>query len=345
MPMSMSLVERLRAKLSGAHGFQLMGEDLALLGGDDLDAAGRAWREGVDRLPASVRERFVTEQAAAQREAHAFLQRYNRSVHHRVAGYVELARRVRFAYPWPVVAVLGIEQVSAALRQSRVYGFVGDVARRAGWRTLAAIVDGSEDVLRRTNRGIFADSVPTVLYGLRAHALAARGDRALADALLDGPAPPLFDDESRALAAALARALPLAGSDTGPGADARAGGGGGNGFGALAALTLRHFGREQAIFTHHMGARPRDESPLLARFVRVRSVPAPVVARDRAGVRRVAVRPFALPPDFDVRDHDARVALFGRAFVTSVTGDEADYRAAAAYVLERFGRPGETLPP
>jgi hypothetical protein len=45
-----------------------------------------------------------------------------------------------------------------------------------------------------------------------------------------------------------------------------------------------------------------------------------------------------LPRGFDILDHAARVELFGQAFVRSVTHDEADYRAAVAYVLRRFGR-------
>jgi hypothetical protein len=44
-----------------------------------------------------------------------------------------------------------------------------------------------------------------------------------------------------------------------------------------------------------------------------------------------------------MRDHDARVALFARAFVDSVTRSTADYRVAAAHVVARWGRPGEAV--
>jgi len=46
--------------------------------------------------------------------------------------------------------------------------------------------------------------------------------------------------------------------------------------------------------------------------------------------------PFALPPGFDLRDHAARVAAFGRAFVASVTASPADHAIATAWVLARF---------
>lgn len=322
------LVDALRRRLGdpGAASFQLMGEDLALLSGEDLAAAGAAWHEALARVPEALRARLVAELDGVQREAHRLVRKYNRSVGARIAGYVELGRRCGFAYPWPVVAILGLEQVLAGMRQNRVYGLVGEAARRLGWRALWQLADGSEDVLRRTNRGIFADSVPTVLMGLRAHALAAGGEAELGRALVDGPLPPLFDEECRALARGLADGLAVADGE------AR--------FAALAALTLRHFCREQAIFTHHIGPPPsRPESPVIRRLLSIRAVPAPVV---RQGA--VMLEPYRLPRGFDLRDHAARVAVFGRAFVSSVTGSLADYRAAAAHVVARWGRPGERPP-
>ena len=327
--MTHMLVDALRRRLGDpeAASFQLTGEDLVLLTGDDLARAGADWQAALARVAEPLRPRVVDELGAVQREAHRFLRKYNRSVGARIAGYVELGRRCRFAYPWPVVAVLGIEQVLSGMRQNRVYGLVGEAARRLGWRALWQLSDGGDDVLRRTNRGIFADSVPTVLLGLRAHALAGAGEPALAAALLDGPLPPVCDEECRAVARGLRDGLAL----VDPAAR----------FTALARLTLRHFGREQAIFSHHIGPPPaRATSPVVRRLMAIRAVPAPVVRRGQ-----VRLEPFALPPDFDLRDHATRVALFGRAFVESVTGSAADYRLAAAHVLRRWGRPGERLPP
>jgi hypothetical protein len=37
-----------------------------------------------------------------------------------------------------------------------------------------------------------------------------------------------------------------------------------------------------------------------------------------------------------MRDHDARVEAFARAFVASMTGSPADYRIARDWVLARF---------
>lgn len=314
-----------------ARSFQLQGEDLALLSPACLAAAAARYAEGLGRVPAALRPRFEAEQAEAQREAHAWLRRHNRSVHGRIAGYLELGRRCRFAYPWPVVAVLGIVQVLEGIRKNRLYGLAGPVAWRAGVRGLAHLVETTEDVLRRTNRGIFADSVPTVLYALRCRALVERGEGELAGALLDGPAPILMDEEGRALARGLCAGL-------GEADPARR-------FRALADLTLEHFGREQRIFSHHLGdpaaRRPATASQrALARLVRVREVPAPAVVRRRGGVE-VVYRPYRLPDGFEMRDHEARVAAFGDAFVRSVTGAVEDYRAAAAFALRRFGRPGE----
>jgi hypothetical protein len=141
--------------------------------------------------------------------------------------------------------------------------------------------------------------------------------------LLSGPLPITFDEESRALAGALCDGLGLP-------EPAR--------FHMLSALTLRHFSREQAIFSYHLGARGGGKrSRLVDRLTRLRSVPAPVIVRRGRG-RTVEFRPFALPAGFDMRDHDARVEAFGRAFVTSVTLEPEDYRAAVELVEQRFGK-------
>jgi hypothetical protein len=314
------LVNALRELLGDprAASFQLMGEDLALLPGAALAASGRAWEEALARLPVEVRVAFATEQAAALHEAHGWLRRYNHSVHGRLVGYLTLGRRCDFEYPWPVVAMVGICQVMEGFGRNRLYGLLGPAARALGLGRLEKIVDASDDVLRRTNRGIFADSVPTVLLGLRAHALRERGDTALAEALIDGPPPPLFDEESQALARGVVDGLLLAGRA------AR--------FAALAELTRRHFHREQAIFSHHLGRRREREGALVRRLAAVRSVPAPVVEHGR-----LLFRPYALPRGFDLRDHDARVVEFTRAFVDPIVADASSYHAAIDYVVRRFG--------
>ncbi len=322
------LIDALRRRLGDpdAQSFQLAGEDLIALTGADLADAARDWQSALERVPAEHRARVDEELGALQHEAHLFLRKYNRSVHARLAGSVEIGRRCRFAYPWPVVAILGIEQVMEGMRHNRVYGLVGEAARRVGWRALAQLTDGSEDVLRRTNRGIFADSLPTVMLALRADGLRRDGEAQLAGALLDGPLPPTFDEECRALARALYDGLAIADPQ--------------ERFATLSRLTVRHFAREQAIFTHQIGPPPSRPQPVvLRRLLAIRAVPAPVVA---AG--RVKLAPFALPAGFDLRDHAARVSLFGRAFVDAVTGSVDDYRVAVAHVVARWGRPRERPP-
>ena len=159
------------------------------------------------------------------------------------AGYVEIGRRCRFAYPWPVVAILGIEQVHRqGMRQNRVYGLVGEAARRMGWRGLADLIDGSEDVLRRTNRGIFADSCRRCCWRLRADELRRAGE---GDARGGARRRAAAADVRRGVPRARSRALRRARHRR---AAAR--------FAALSRLTVRHFAREQAVFTHQIGPPP-----------------------------------------------------------------------------------------
>jgi hypothetical protein len=335
----MSLLESLRGELgAGARepaSFQLMGEDLALLPGAALRAAAARYDEELERaVRPELRAGFERAQAAILREAHGWLVRHNASLHTRVAGYLRLGELCAFEYPWPVVAILGICQVRLGLARAHLWGLLGPTVTRLGSRGLEQLAEGLDDVLRRTNRGIFADSVPTVLYGWRCHELRAAGEAPLAEALLDGPLPPVLDGESRAVARGLYDAMAE------PDAGRR--------FERLGALTLRHFGREQAIFSHHLGPlrtsrrAPTVTTRALRRLVRLRAVPAPVIERDAAGRRRLRFRDFALPPGFEMRAHEARVEAFGRAFVTSVTRDRADYEAAVAYVRAEFGRAPRT---
>lgn len=328
----MSLLDELRRAAPGEFGsFQLMGEDLALLTGRELCAAAARYRDELATLPPDIRGRFEGEQRALADEAQRWLRRYNRSVHTRLAGYLALGFRLRFAYPWPVVATLGICQVLGGLARSHLYGLIGAAVGRLRYATLESLAEAADDVLRRTNRGIFADSVPTVLYALRASELDRRGDP-LGRALLDGPLPLLMDEESRAVARGLVDGLAE------PDPSRR--------FARLAELTWRHFDREQAVFSHHLGvaragAALERATGWALRMTALREVPAPAVVATRRG-RRMVFRPYRLPSDFDLRDHGARVREFGRAFVDSVTGAIRDYRVAVAYVVRRFDRRGRS---
>lgn len=306
------LIDALRARLNdpGASSYQLMGEDLQLLTVDDLRTALAAHDAA---LPPALRDELLAEEASLAAEGHRWLRKYNRSLYGRIAGYLELGRRIEFRYPWPIVAILGIVQVIGGMDRARIYGLAGRLASRFGYDSIERLGDGSEDVLRRTNRGIFADSVPTVLRALRAEELVRAGKPALASAIVDGTGAVLWDDESRQLCRAISDGLALADEP------AR--------FRALAAATLRHFGREQAIFTHHIASRNRTR-----KLPSAKALPAPVIERGA-----LAFRPYPLPAGFDFRDHDTRVAVFGRAFVTSVTGSLGDYRVATDWVIRRFG--------
>jgi hypothetical protein len=106
-------------------------------------------------------------------------------------------------------------------------------------------------------------------------------------------------------------------------------------FARLAAVTLQHFGREQAIFTYHLG-RGKTRSGLLASMTRVRSVAAPRIVRGRRGLE-LTFLPYALPAGFEMSDHEARVEQFGRAFVRSITATRPEYEVATRYVNDRFG--------
>jgi len=335
------LIDALRARLGepDAPSFRLMGEDLALLTVEDVRAATEAQ---VAAIPPELRAELFAEEATLAAEAHRWLRKYNRSLYGRVAGYLELGERIAFRYPWPVVAILGIVQVLGGMDRARVYGLVGRAASRVGslashvgalasrmevfsrFGTIAndavtkldtyeRLGDGSEDVLRRTNRGIFADSVPLVLRALRAEQLMRAGKPELATGLLEGAAAVLWDRDSTALCTAIAEGLVL---------DDEAAQ-----FGWLALTTISHFGREQQIFTHHIASKSRRKLPS------AKAVPAPVVEEGS-----LVFKPFSLPEGFDFRDHEARVEAFSQAFVMSVTGSLADYRVATAYVKNRFGQ-------
>ncbi len=305
------LIDALRMRLGapGASSFQLMGEDLQILTIEDLRSALAAHEAAI---PESLRADLLAEEAALAAESHRWLKKFNRSLYGRIAGYVALGQRMDFHYPWPVVAVLGLVQVISGMDRARVYGLAGRIASRLGYPEYERLGDGSEDVLRRTNRGIFADSVPTVLRALRVVELHREDKSVLADALVDGHGAVLWDAESAMLCRAIVEGLRMT--------DAHAR------FRALATATERHFSREQAIFTHHIASRSRTRKLPVAK-----SIPAPVIERGK-----LAFRPFPLPAGFDFRDHDARVEAFGRAFVSSVTGSLDDFRVATTWILRKF---------
>jgi hypothetical protein len=306
-----SLIEALRLRLASPHAssFQLMGEDLQLLTVEDLRSAVAAQDAAI---PDDLRADLLAEEMALAAESHRWLKKFNRSLYGRIAGYVALGKRIEFRYPWPVVAILGIVQVIGGMDRARVYGLAGRIASRLGYTSYERLGDGSEDVLRRTNRGIFADSVPTVLRALRAVELHREDRSDLADALVDGHGAVLWDAESAMLCRAIVDGLMVTDEH------AR--------FRALAIATERHFAREQAIFTHHIASRSRTRKLPVAK-----SIPAPVIERGK-----LAFRAFPLPPGFDFRDHDARVEAFGRAFVSSVTGSLEDFRVATTWILQKF---------
>ena len=148
------LIDALRLRLGapGASSYQLMGEDLQVLTVEDLRSALAAHDAAI---PDGLRAELLAEEATLAAESHRWLKKYNRSLYGRIAGYVALGQRMEFGYPWPVVAILGIVQVIGGMDRARVYGLAGRVASRLGYPDYERLGDGSEDVLRRTNRGIF----------------------------------------------------------------------------------------------------------------------------------------------------------------------------------------------
>ena len=196
-------------------------------------------------VEAGLRPRLEEEHTALARAAHTWLSKFNGNLEARLRGYSAIGRAFAWELPWPAVAILGVLRVKGGVRQSEAVRLLGLAAAEVG-----EIGDWIQDVLRRTNRGIFADSVPCALWALRCAALRAEGNHA-PQALLDGPLPPAMDAESRSLARGLAEAL--AETD------------GASRFRAMAAVTLRQFDREQAVFTAQMGARREGAGPRGAR--------------------------------------------------------------------------------
>ena len=308
-----------------------MGEDLTLLTGANLRSALAAYEaELMLTVPARLHDAFEAEQQALATEANTWLHRYNQSIHQRIQGYLALGSKSHWEFPWPTVAVLGLSQVLGGVLRTRLCGLAGRLARGLGGGMLERLASGIDDVLLRTNRSIFADSIPVVLMGLRCHQLRREGRAELAKALLEGPTPLLMDEDCRALAWGLYQAMGI------PSAEER--------FVALAELTHGQFHREQAIFSHHIGnALSGKAAPALKLLLRFSEISAPHVEHGPGG-RRLVLKSFPLPSNFQLDDHETRVELFGQAFVHSITGSIADYETAVGYVLEQFSEAPEPAP-
>jgi hypothetical protein len=325
-----TLTDRLSLHFPNAKSFQLQGEDLVLLGGEHLVAVAEDWRHELDqRVPVPMQLAFLREQAAAAAEAHRWLRRYNVSLHDRIAGYLALADRVE-DYPWPIVAILGLMEVRGSISRFGALTAGSPLLARFGQARWTRMADRTLDILRRTNRGIFADSVPLVLYALHVRALEHDGQHELARALVHGPLPPVWDAAQAAVLVRLVDGLRE------PDPERR--------FRSLADLTVDQFEREQQVFTHHLGGdRPTAERPARrptrGAAARVQAWLAPPHVRapriqHSKGARQLVFAECPLPPEFDLRNHAARVELFSEVFVRSVLGSRADYSCAARWCRE-----------
>lgn len=325
-----TLTDRLSLHLPNAKSFQLQGEDLLLLGGEHLLAVAEHWRRDLDqRVPAAMQPAFLREQAAAAAEAQRWLRRHNVSLHDRIAGYLALADLVE-DYPWPIVAILGLMEVRGSISRFGALTAGSPLLASFGQSRWVRMADRTLDILRRTNRGIFADSIPLVLYALHVRALERDGQHELARALVDGPLPPVWDAAQAGVLVRLVDGLRE------PDPERR--------FRSLADLTVDQFEREQQVFTHHLGGdRPAAERPIrrptrgaaarLQTWLAPPQVRAPRIERSSGG-RRLVFAECPLPPEFDLRNHAARVELFSEVFVRSVLGSRADYACASRWCRE-----------
>jgi hypothetical protein len=301
-----------------------------LLGGEDLLAAAEDWRRELDeRVPAAMQPAFLHEQTVATAEAQRWLRRHNVSLHDRIAGYLALADQVQ-DYPWPIVAILGLMEVRGSISRFGALTAGSPLLARFGQTRWTRIADRTLDVLRRTNRGIFADSVPLVLYALHVRALERDNQPELARALVEGPLPPVWDAAQKTVLARLVDGLRE------PDPERR--------FRALAELTVDQFEREQQVFTHHLGGdRPAAKRPArrptgkaaarVQAWLAPPHVRAPRIERS-SGARQLVFAEYPLPPEFDLRNHAARVELFSDVFVRSVLGSRDDYACAARWCRE-----------
>jgi hypothetical protein len=314
MPLNESLQRALAP--ADASSFRLTNDELWLVTGADLKKAADEYEQAMSRLKPDLRKRVAEEHVELATATWKWLRRFNISMEERMAGYSAMGRAFGWEYPWPAVAVLGVMTVRGGVRQSELIRLAGSAVR-----LVLEVGDWMQDVLRRTNRQIFCDSIPSALWALRCHGLRQAGESMVADALLDGPLPPAMDEECRSVIRNLDASLRLEKSE--------------ERFVALTEMTMKQFDREQAVFTAGMGSmrngRIPSWEPWRLRFTRLKKVDAPVI---RGG--KLVFEPYALPKDFEVRNHGQRTEIFGKAFVRAITGSMTDFRVAVDEVAKRF---------
>jgi hypothetical protein len=314
----MPLTDALRRSLEPADtsSFRLSSDELWLVTGADLKKAADEYEQSMGRVKPDLRKRLAEEHLELATACWKWLRRFNISLEERLAGYSAMGRAFGWEYPWPAVAVLSMMTLRRGLRQSEALRLGGLAAR-----PVLEVGDWIQDVLRRCNRGMFADGIPTALWALRCHGLRQAGEGMVADALLDGPLPLAMDEECRSVMRNLDASLKLESAA--------------ERFTALTQMTAKQLDREQAVVTAHLGAmrngRNPSWEPWRVRFTRMKKVEAPVI---RGG--KVAFETFALPKDFELRNHGQRTEVFGQAFLKPLTGSIADFQIAVAEVARRF---------
>lgn len=314
MPMTDSLLRSLPP--ADASSFLLSSDELWLVTGADLKKAGDEYEAAMAKVKPDLRKRVAEEHAELATTTWKWLRRFNVSLEERLAGYSAMGRAFGWEYPWPAAAALSVMSLKSGVRQSEAIRLAG-----AAVRPLLEVGDWLQDVLRRSMRGMFADAIPTSLWALRCHGLRLSGQGVVADALLDGPLPPAMDEECRSVMRNLDAALRLTGAQ--------------DRFRALTEMTLKQLDREQAVITAHLGAarggRNPSWEPWRLRLTRIKKIEAPVV---KAG--KLSFETYALPAQFEVRNHHQRTQVFGQAFVRSITGSVEDFKVAAREVARRF---------
>jgi hypothetical protein len=299
-----------------ASSFRLSSDELWLVTGADLKKAADEYDQAMSKVKPDLRKRLVDEHVELATATWKWLRKFNVSMEERMAGYSALGRAFAWEYPWPAVAVFGTLAMRTGLRQSEALRLAGSAVR-----PVLEVGDWMQDVLRRTTRGVFADSIPAALWALRCHCLRQAGESMVADALLDGPLPPAMDDENLSVMRNLDATLKLENAE--------------QRFSALTDMSMKQFDRDQAVFTGALGSmrngRLPSWEPWRVRFTRMKKVEAPVIRGEK-----LVLEPFALPRDFEVRNHGQRTELFGQAFVSSITGSIKDFKVAVADVSKRF---------
>jgi hypothetical protein len=314
----MPLSDALRRSLEPADtsSFRLSADEIWLVTGADVKKAAEEYDQAISRVKPDLRKRLLDEHVELATACWKWLRRFNVSLEERLAGYSAMGRAFGWEYPWPAVAVLSMMTLRHGLRQSEKMRLGGLAVR-----PVLEVGDWLQDVLRRSNRGMFADAIPTAIWALRCFGLRQAGEGMVADALLDGPLPPAMDEECRSVMRNLDASLRL------ESAEAR--------FVALTQMTTKQLDREQAVVTASLGGmrngRNPSWEPWRIRFTRMKKLEAPVV---RGG--KISFEPFALPKDFEIRNHGQRAEIVGQAFARPITGSIADFKIAVAEVARRF---------